>query len=247
MTRIGIVTTSYPRFAGDAAGIFVDGHARALRAQGHDVEVLAAGERDAPLFYRGGAPDALERTPLRASLSAAAFSARLLARVVRRAPCWDAMIAHWIAPSALAALPTRVPLLAIAHGGDVYTLRRLGLLAAALHALRARGARLAFVSAELREVARTATRSPALHAYLDAAIVQPMGVDLARFSAIVHAPTTPPTIVIAARLVPNQGRRRRDRRARPAARVGAARHRRRWSASRGARRRGECLVRRRSS
>ncbi|HEY0991783.1 MAG TPA: hypothetical protein VGD80_32240, partial [Kofleriaceae bacterium] len=46
--KLGIVTTSYPRFAGDPAGSFVAGHAAALRALGHDVEVVAAGARDAP-------------------------------------------------------------------------------------------------------------------------------------------------------------------------------------------------------
>jgi hypothetical protein len=42
--RVGLVTTSYPRFDGDPAGCFVAEHARYLETQGHEVEVIAAGE-----------------------------------------------------------------------------------------------------------------------------------------------------------------------------------------------------------
>ncbi|HEX7836646.1 MAG TPA: hypothetical protein VF469_04235, partial [Kofleriaceae bacterium] len=70
--KLGVVTTSYPRFPGDPAGNFVAAHVAALRALGHRVEVVAAGEPGhddvlrvrSRLFYRGGAPDALERAPL---------------------------------------------------------------------------------------------------------------------------------------------------------------------------------------
>ncbi|HEY5934572.1 MAG TPA: hypothetical protein VIU61_08055, partial [Kofleriaceae bacterium] len=80
--RIGVVTTSYPRWPGDAAGNFVEGHVRALQRLGHEVEVIAAGDASENgvmrvpargLFYRGGAPDALERAPIRSLLAAATF------------------------------------------------------------------------------------------------------------------------------------------------------------------------------
>ena len=58
--NIGVITTSYPRWPGDAAGNFVGAHVEALRALGHEVEVIAADRPTEPLFYRGGAPDALE-------------------------------------------------------------------------------------------------------------------------------------------------------------------------------------------
>ncbi|MBL8741628.1 MAG: hypothetical protein JNK04_11060, partial [Myxococcales bacterium] len=44
--RVAIVTTSFPRSAGDASGHFVLSHARALARNGEHVTVLAAG--DAP-------------------------------------------------------------------------------------------------------------------------------------------------------------------------------------------------------
>jgi glycosyltransferase involved in cell wall biosynthesis len=223
--RIGVVTTSYPRFDGDAAGSFVAAQVAALRADGHDVEVISAqsiargatvGARGgstvgASLFDGAGAPDALERGTARLYLDAARFTAAMTATVARRARHWDLAIAHWLAPSALAALPSRTPLLAIAHGGDVHTLRRMRLLAPALHLLRARGARLVFVTEELRSIARAA--SPRLAPYIDDALVQPMGIDVARFAALGRRPTIAaasagvirPSILVVARLVPVKG------------------------------------------
>jgi glycogen(starch) synthase len=216
--KLGVITTSYPRFAGEAAGNFVAGHVGALRALGHDVEIIAAGAAGTPavalpgeplrvggarLFYRGGAPDALERAPVRAGVSAAVFTARMTAAVMSRARRWDGIIAHWLVPSAVAALPCAPPLVAIAHGGDVFTLRRLHLLGAVLHALRRRDARLVFVGEHLRAIARDA--APALAPWLEQAIVQPMGVETRRFAALVRAPGDPPVVLVVARLVPIKG------------------------------------------
>ena len=198
--NIGVITTSYPRWPGDAAGNFVGAHVAAMRALGHEVEVICA-DANEPLFYRGGAPEALEADGN--WLAAVTFTARLTARVMRRAHAWDLAIAHWLAPSALAALPTRVPLLAIAHGGDIHTLRRMRVLPLVLRALQRRGAQLAFVSEQLRSVARDT--APALAPWLGSATIQPMGVELARFAALPRAPSDPPTVLVAARLVPIKG------------------------------------------
>jgi glycosyltransferase involved in cell wall biosynthesis len=191
MMKLGVVTTSYPRFPGDHAGSFVGAHVAALRGLGHAVDVVHATEDDA-LFYRGGAPDAIEQLGVRALPAAAAFTAKLTARVLVRARHWDAVIAHWLVPSAIAALPTRLPMLAIAHGGDVHTLRRMHLLGSVVGALRMRSATLAVVSNELRTL-------------VGDAIVQPMGIDVAHFTRLGRAPTTPPTIAFIGRLVPVKG------------------------------------------
>ncbi|HEX7699386.1 MAG TPA: glycosyltransferase family 4 protein [Kofleriaceae bacterium] len=187
--NIGVITTSYPRWPGDAAGNFVGAHVESLRALGHTVEVVAAAA-DEPLFYRGGAPDALESGGH--WFAAAKFTAQLARRVITRARDWDLAIAHWLVPSAIAALPTRVPLLAIGHGGDVYTLRRLHLLLPTMMALLARNAKVAFVSEHLRVLA------VAPHA-----IVQPMGIDVAHFSSLPRTPTD--YALVLARLVPIKG------------------------------------------
>src|SRR6185503_11231350 len=92
--RVGLVTTSYPRFDGDPAGCFVAEHARYLESQGHTVEVVAAGDRGdgirvpgGALFYSGGGPEALERGG--AWGDAALFTARITREVARRGagPC----------------------------------------------------------------------------------------------------------------------------------------------------------------
>jgi glycosyltransferase involved in cell wall biosynthesis len=204
---IGVVTTSYPRFDGDPAGSFVAGHVDAMRALGHAVEVVAADRLAGAsgLFGRGGAPDALERAPIRTGASAVVVTARLVAAVAARARRWDAMFAHWLVPSAIAALPGALPVVAIAHGGDVFTLRRLHLLAPVLRALRRRGARLVFVGEHLRAIAREA--APGLAPWLDRATIQPMGLALARFTALARtrAATAPPIVLVVARLVPIKG------------------------------------------
>lgn len=201
--KLGVVTASYPRFAGDAAGSFVAGHVEAMRALGHDVEVVAASALGSSVFERGGAPDLLERAPFTAAPAAALVTARLVAAVARRARRWDAVFAHWLVPSALAALPTRLPMLAIAHGGDVFTLRRLHLLAPVLAALRRRRAKLAFVAGHLRTIAAAA--APRLAPWLTRAAIQPMGLDLARFARLTRAPDPHPLVLVVARLVPIKG------------------------------------------
>jgi hypothetical protein len=75
--RIGVVTTSYPRVPGEAAGSFVAAHVAALRAEGHDVDVIGAHTIASSLFYGAGAPDELERNRVRGYLAAARFSIEL--------------------------------------------------------------------------------------------------------------------------------------------------------------------------
>lgn len=173
--KIGVVTSSYPPHGGS----FVAAHVEAMRALGHDVDVVVA-QRNS-----GGIPDELERDPTTILDGARAFLRLTLD--ARRLRDRDLIIAHWL-PCALAALPARKPLIAIGHGGDVHTLRRLHLLKPTLRLLR--NAKLFFVSRELRNIAGTGD-------------VQPMGIDVAKFSAIVRKPT--PTIAFIGRLVPIKG------------------------------------------
>jgi teichuronic acid biosynthesis glycosyltransferase TuaC len=120
--RVGVLTTSYPRDADDAAGAFVAGFSRWLAANVGDVDVVCA-DAARPLFYRGGAPEALKQGRW---VEAAAFSAHLLIEAKRRARGWDAVVSHWLVPSgavADACGPARH--LAIAHGSDVRLLSSL--------------------------------------------------------------------------------------------------------------------------
>jgi glycosyltransferase involved in cell wall biosynthesis len=205
--RIGVVTTSYPRFPGDAAGSFVAAHVAWLRARGHDVDVVGADHGVAAppgIFYGGGAPDAIEAGASKRAL--ARFTLDLAVEVRRRARGWDATVAHWWVPSAAVAAAAGAPrLLAIAHGGDVHVARRVKLLGPVAALLIARGAKLVFVSRALRDAAMASLPAPI--ARRADAIVQPMGIDLARFASIRAARPSlaTKTVAVLARLVPIKG------------------------------------------
>ena len=124
--RIGFVTTSFPRFRGDAAGSFVFDMAVAFRRLGFAVEAVVPEPSDTSdwsagtpwlegisvrpvpyarpaslqrLFFGGGVPDNLSADPATGLLIPAAVAA-LTAEVTRRIANWDAVISHWFAPSA---------------------------------------------------------------------------------------------------------------------------------------------------
>ncbi len=220
--RIGIVTTSFPRDVDDPAGTFVLGHARWLRDAGHSVEVIAAGhggeavdgidvERiavGATLFYGGGAPESLE-SGLGRWFDAAAFSSALLPAIARRARQWDGVFAHWLAPCAIAcamAAP-RTPLVGVAHSGDVHLLRRLHLIKPMGQLLRINGARLAFVSEQLRGLFVDRLAGKTKRVLAERSAVCAMGVDVARFGSLRsrRATTEPPTVLFLGRLVAVKG------------------------------------------
>jgi glycosyltransferase involved in cell wall biosynthesis len=171
--RVGVLTTSYPRGAGDFAGWFVAERVRALLAEGHEVEVLAAGAGaplgtthegrltltrlpaslgDADLFGGAGAPETLEVGGLAARWAAARFSAALASAVAARASGWARVESHWLAPCALAvvAAAPSLPHDATAHSGDVALLERLPFGRSLARLLARSGAALAFVSEDLR-------------------------------------------------------------------------------------------------
>ena len=108
--RIGVLTTSYPRFDGDVGGSFVEGFARALAERGHSVEVIAPEPREPtgaqrlpptwvrylprPLertFHGAGVPDNLRRHPS-AWLGAVTGPLALAKEARRRVGEWDAIV-----------------------------------------------------------------------------------------------------------------------------------------------------------
>jgi glycosyltransferase involved in cell wall biosynthesis len=163
--QIGLLTTSFPRHAGDYAGSFVGDRVQRLLDGGHTVEVLAAGDgpvvvdgqltvRRIPagsLFYGEGAPEALERggAPW---LAAARFLAALTGAARARSASWDLVESHWLVPSALAASASapRHPRRAFAHSGDVALLERIPLGRAIARRLASDGTDLRFVAADLQ-------------------------------------------------------------------------------------------------
>jgi glycosyltransferase involved in cell wall biosynthesis len=211
---IGVVTTSYPRYPGDLAGNFVAGLNRYLEGLGHQVRVVAAGDTDAhahehehadvlrlpsPLFYRGGAPDALARGGGR--LAAMRFSLALLPAVRRHLAGCRGLISHFAVPCGVtAALFARGrPHLAIAHSSDVHLLRRSG--AEAVLRWLARRADLVYTDASLRVPGAPGR-------------IAPMGVFAAAFAPASEAERAAararlglhrPTVLFLGRLVPVKG------------------------------------------
>jgi teichuronic acid biosynthesis glycosyltransferase TuaC len=172
--KIAVVTTSYPRHAGDGAGHFVKTEVDALRAAGHELLVLCPEPGD-DAFGFPGALARIRARPVRA-LGALRFALRA-ARHLRRAAQLDRVIAHWLVPSAVPiALLQRAPLEVVVHGSDVALLERLPRPVARLVVwlLVRRGANFRCVSHDLRN--RLIRLSGAALAAL--ARVEPCAVDL---------------------------------------------------------------------
>jgi glycosyltransferase involved in cell wall biosynthesis len=172
---IGVLTASYPRFAGDSAGVFVRERVRALLREGHVVEVVAAGDGRAAgawdgsdrervmriwagkLFYAGGAPESLEDPRLVRRLAAWGeafrFTLSMWSGLATAQERWQAVESHWLVPCGLlacASLP-RLPHRAHVHGGDVFLLARLPCGDSLGRILCRSHPELVFASASLRE------------------------------------------------------------------------------------------------
>jgi hypothetical protein len=186
-----------------------DGHARAPDGgpQGLVITRLAAGRG---LFYRGGAPEALEAGGA-AWVAALAFFSALAAEARARAPLWDLVESHWLVPAAAAA-SAGAPALARrawAHSGDVALLERMPAGRSIARRLAGDGTDLRFVSAALRE------RFGALIGGL-VGRVEPLPVSPALFTARPRVDRVlrdrlglaGPTILAVGRLVPIKGHAR---------------------------------------
>lgn len=173
--RIGLLTTSFPRFDGDIPGFFVLGFAQALARQGHHVEVLApepSARKSGPprfsgldvhwvsylwpqrlqqTFYGAGVLDNLQTNPL-AALGLAPFPLRLYQAAKARERTWDALVSHWALPSALVAgaLRNGRPHLSVLHSADVALLERLPGRAALARRIVEGSTQLLFTSQDLR-------------------------------------------------------------------------------------------------
>jgi len=230
---VGVLSTSYPRHAGDFAGCFVEDDARRRARAGATVEVVAAGagppgawvRREGglrvtrigtglwppgrSLFFGDGAPEALEQGSAAAWIQAGHFWAALCRHVALASRRWDAIVSHWLLPCGLAAatVAPSVPHRAHAHSGDVALLERLPFGRALARVIAGSRARLVFVSEDLR------LRFTALVGR-DVGEVEPLGPDLELF-----APAPPalrqearqrfglsrPTAIAVGRLVPIKG------------------------------------------
>jgi glycosyltransferase involved in cell wall biosynthesis len=126
--KVVVLTTSYPRFAGDAAGVFVADAVERLRERGVEVEVVSPVDvRHYGLAYGSGVAGNLRREPWRAA-ALPAFVAGLARAARRAARDADLVHAHWL-PTAFPALSTGRPVVLTLHGTDVELARRAPVLA----------------------------------------------------------------------------------------------------------------------
>ncbi len=173
--RIAVITTSYPRRAGDGAGHFVEAEVEKLRALGHEIVVLCPRD-DEDAFGWPGALARLRERPLR-TLGALRFVIRVGLELRSAAP-FDRVIAHWLVPSAFPiALAERAPLEVVVHGSDVDLLEKLPPFASrvVVSLLHARRASFRFVS---RELCDRLTQLSGID-LADAARVEPCAIDVA--------------------------------------------------------------------
>jgi glycosyltransferase involved in cell wall biosynthesis len=188
--RVVVLTTSYPRWEGDAAGRFVADAVERIRERGVAVEVVSpAGFRHYGIAYGDGVVGNLKNEPWRALLLPAMLAG--FVRAARRAARGaDLVHAHWL-PAGAVALAAGKPFVVQLWGTDVELARRAPRPARAV----LRRARLAVcASSSLAEAARELGAREAR--------VIPPGVDAAEGG---REEADPPEVLYAGRLSPEKG------------------------------------------
>lgn len=186
--RVGVLTTSYPRYPGDVVGRFVADAVEHVRRRGVDVEVVGPEQfRGYGLTYGHGVAGNLRRRPW-----LALFVPALLAGYVRAARRIDADLlhAHWL-PSGWVAARTGKPYVVQVWGTDIELARRAPGLA-----------RPVLRRARLVIAASTALAASARELGAGKVEVIPSAVEL---PAEVGREATPPEVLYAGRLSPEKG------------------------------------------
>jgi len=188
--KVAVLTTSYPRHAGDVAGLFVADQVEHIRRRGIEVKVVSpASFRHYGIAYGAGIVGNLRSRPqlvLALPLMLGGF-----ARAARRAAHdADLVHAHWL-PTGAVAMMTRKPFVVQLWGTDVELARRVPVLARRV--LR----RAQLVIAPSKALAGEARRLGAR----DVRTI-PSGFDLPEH---VGQEAEPPTILYAGRLSPEKG------------------------------------------
>jgi len=188
--KVVVLTTSYPRDEGDAAGRFVADAVEQLRRRQIDVEVVSPNDfRHYGIAYGSGILGNLRREPWRAFLSPLMLAS--FRRAARRAAAdADLIHAHWL-PVGGVAMGLRKPYVLQVWGTDIELARRLPALARPI----LRRARLVIA-------ASTALADEAAELGAREVRVIPSGVDVPRDVA---EPADPPEVLYAGRLSAEKG------------------------------------------
>ncbi len=226
-----VLTSSFPRYAGDYAGCFVAEHAALYRNLG-EVQILAPADalvdpgfqplelqvtRFAPRyedrpgpFYGAGGPENMKQ--LERLLEAPYAALAMLAKAHELAPNAGRIVSHWIAPAGVVGATLRRPdrpHQLIVHGGAFHLLKRTRSGRALIRWVLERTDDIVVVASclkrELLDVLGVAQRP-----YWEPRIrVLPMGLEVSRF----ERPMMPsaaqsecrPTVSVVGRLVPIKG------------------------------------------
>jgi glycosyltransferase involved in cell wall biosynthesis len=188
--KVVVLTTSYPRDAGDMAGHFVRDAVEAVRAEGVEIEVVSpASFRHFGIAYGHGIVGNLRRRPWLALLLPGFLVS--FARAARRAARdADLVHAHWL-PSALAARATGKPFVLQLWGTDVEIARRAPWLFRPL----LRRARAVIVASEFLAGAARELGAREVH-------LVPSPVEI---PDTVAEPDEPPHVLFVGRLSPEKG------------------------------------------
>ncbi len=188
--KVVVLTTSYPRFEGDAAGRFVADAVERLRERGVAVETVSpASFRHFGLAYGAGVAGNLRRRPWLA-LALPLFLATFARAARRAARDADLVHAHWL-PAGAIALAARRPVVLTVHGTDLELARRARPLARAI--LRRMSVVLAVSNALAGDVRSLGAREVR---------IVPNGVELPE---TVGEEAEPPEILFAGRLSREKG------------------------------------------
>jgi glycosyltransferase involved in cell wall biosynthesis len=188
--KVAVLTTSYPRTEGDAAGRFVADAVERLRGRQIEVEVVSPNDfRHYGIAYGSGILGNLRREPWRAFLSP--FMLASFRRAARRAAAdADLIHAHWL-PVGGIAMGLRKPYVLQVWGSDIEVARRLPALARPI----LRRARLVIAASTV--LAQQAAELGATEVR-----VIPHGVEVPRGVA---DPADPPEVLYAGRLSAEKG------------------------------------------
>lgn len=199
--KVCMLTTSFPRFAGDYAGNFVHALATEIRNEGVEVVVVAPGEAGVPkrefqdgltvhrftymvperwqrIAYLGGIPSNLRSYPF-AWVQLPLFCLSFFVQGLRSCRDCDVIHAHWIFSGLvglLVAVIYRKPIVLTVHGSDVNLLPQNGFLRQLRFQVIKRMDRIIAVSRPLLEKTRS------LGADERATVLIPNGVDVSVFS-----------------------------------------------------------------
>ena len=185
--KVGMITSSYPRYVGDIAGTFVRSLAEGIAELGHEVHVLAAYD---PLLQEPPSPVHVHRFRYapRNSWYQVGYARSLESDVALRKEIYpllplyavaaggglyrwhqrvrfDVLHAHWAVPGGAIAAPvaavTGVPLVVSLHGSDVYLVEKNAPAGWAARGVFRQARRVTGCSADLLERAQRYGLSPA--------------------------------------------------------------------------------------